>query len=335
MRRMLALLVALALVLGGLWLGGESLLAQQMRRLAAEQPMTDLGAVQELRDPGRFGVRALGLELQTDAGRLGLQQAELWLSPLHPTTLRFALAPKGMLDAGSGPLELGLGDAMAQLRFSPWNGLGLAAAQIKAGPLTIAGTELATAVRINAVGRTLDQDAPSGAAVSYDLNLTLHGLDPGAFATLSLPGPLNATATGRIWLDALPQPWTLTPDLAPLPVGLRLDEVELQLGGLQARIIGRVQADAQGRAEGRLVLYTTDAKPLLQAAASAGLIPSRVVRLAGTMLKTISDLPLPDEDGQRFPPPAEGELRLPLRFADGKVSLGPLTLGPAPVFPRR
>ena len=28
------------------------------------------------------------------------------------------------------------------------------------------------------------------------------------------------------------------------------------------------------------------------------------------------------------------ELRLPLKFADGKMHLGPLPLGPAPIFPR-
>ncbi|UFS64825.1 DUF2125 domain-containing protein [Paracoccus denitrificans] len=335
MRRLLAPLIVLALILGGLWLGGESLLAQQLRRIAAQEPMAALGAVQELRDPRRIGVRVSALELQTGAGRIELPQAELWLTPLRPTTLRLALPPRAVLDPGSGPLELGLADATARLRVQPLNGLGMASAGISAGVLTIEGTELAKGLQADAELAALDANAPPDAAAAYDLDLTLDDLEPGLFATLPLPGRLSMNATGRVWLDALPRPSTLTPDLAPLPVGLQLDDAELRLGAVQARILGRVEADAQGRAQGRVVLYTRDAKPLLQAAATAGLIPPKVVTLAGTMLKNISDLPLPENAGFSFPPPAEGELRLPLSFADGKTSLGPVVLGPAPAFPRR
>ena len=130
MRRLLAPLIVLALILGGLWLGGESLMAQQLRRIAAGQPAAELGAVQELREPGRIGVRALALGMQTDLGRVELPQAELWLSPLRPTELRLALPPGATLDPGSGPVALGLGDAAARLRVQPLNGLAMASAGI-------------------------------------------------------------------------------------------------------------------------------------------------------------------------------------------------------------
>ncbi|RQP07255.1 MAG: DUF2125 domain-containing protein [Paracoccus sp. BP8] len=335
MRRLPALLIVLALILGGLWLGGESLMAQQLRRIAAGQPMLELGAVRELRDPRRIGVQAAALELQTEAGKVALPRAELWLNPLRPTELRLNLPPRATLDPGSGPLELGLADASARLRLQPLNGLGMASAGVAAGRLTVEDAELARALRADAELAALEADAPPGAAAAYDLDLTVDDLDPALFAALPLPGRLSLTATGRVWLDALPRPSALSADPAPLPVSLRLDDAELRLGTLRARILGRVQADAQFRAQGRLALYTRDAEPLLQAAAAAGLIPPKVVRLAGTMLKNISELPLPEDAGFRFPPPAEGELRLPLTFADGKTSLGPLTLGPAPAFPRR
>ncbi|MFC3568443.1 DUF2125 domain-containing protein [Paracoccus simplex] len=335
MRRLLAPLVVLALFLGGLWLGGESLMAQQLRQIAAEQPMLGLGAVRELRDPRRIGVQAAALELRTDAGTLALPQAELWLNPLRPTELRLALPARATLDSGPGPLQLGMTDASARLRLQPLNGLGMASAGLAAGPLTVEGRDLAQGLRADARLTALEADAPPAAAAAYDLDLTVDQLEPGLFAALPLPGRLSLTASGRVWLDALPRPSTLTPDLAPLPVGLRLDDAELRLGALHTRILGRVQADAQGRAQGRVALYTRDAGPLLQAAATAGLIPPKLVTLAGTMLKTISAQPLPEAAGFRFPPPAAGELRLPLTFADGKTSLGPLTLGPAPVFPRR
>ncbi|WP_199260501.1 DUF2125 domain-containing protein [Paracoccus binzhouensis] len=335
MRRLLALLVLLALILGGLWLGGESLMAQQLRRIAAEQPMVDLGAVRELRDPRRIGVQAAALQLRTDAGTLALPQAELWLAPLRPTELRLDLPPRATLDPGAGPLQLGLADASARLRLQPLNGLAMASAGVAAGPLTVEGRDLARSLHADARLAALGADAPPSATAAYDLQLAVDELEPALFATLPLPGRLSLSAKGQVWLDALPRPATLSPGLAPLPVGLRLDDAELQLGALRTRVLGQVQADAQGRAQGQVALYTRDAEPLLQAAAAAGLIPPKLVTLAGTMLKTISAQPLPEDAGFRFPPPAAGELRLPLTFADGKMSLGPLTLGPAPVFPRR
>ncbi|RDW13196.1 DUF2125 domain-containing protein [Paracoccus thiocyanatus] len=341
MRRLLAPFLLVLLLLGGLWLGGESLLAQQMRRIADRQPMVELGAAQPLRDAGRIGVRALALGLQVGQGRVELPQAELWLAPFRPTTLRLALPPHAVLhpgwgDAGQDALELGLADATARLRLQPLSGLGVASAGISAGRLTLGGAELAKGLQADAEHAALGADAPPDAAAAYDLGLNLDDLEPGLLGALPLPGRLSMTAAGRIWLDALPRPLAPASTQAPLPVGLRLDRAEIRIGALKARLLGRVEADPQGRAQGRIVVYTADAQPLLQAAAKAGLISPKVVTLAGTLLGNISDLPLPEQDGHPVPPPAaQGELRLPLSFADGRTSLGPMVLGPAPAFPRR
>lgn len=92
-----------------------------------------------------------------------------------------------------------------------------------------------------------------------------------------------------------------------------------------------MQADAEGRAEGELTLSTTDLKPLLQAAANAGLIPKQAVVLAETVAKSLGNRAGAPEPAADATGP---ELRLPLKFADGKMHLGPLPLGPAPIFPR-
>ena len=85
-------------------------------------------------------------------------------------------------------------------------------------------------------------------------------------------------------------------------------------------------------------LSTSDIKPLLQAAASAGLIPEPAVKLAEavwTKLATRHDGPeTVPSDGQDAPGTTGPELRLPVTFREGKIYLGPLPLGPAPLFPR-
>ncbi|WP_323717459.1 DUF2125 domain-containing protein [Paracoccus aminovorans] len=326
MRRLLLWLTVLALLLGGLWLGGESLLARELRRYAAQEPAIQVGALHEMRRPGRIGVSAAGVELMLPAGRLALPETELWLSPLHPTTLRLDLPASAAFDTGRGPRMLGLTDTHASLRLRPLAGAEVGAFDTRSGPLTLDGAPLA---------KGFDARADLAEPGIYDVTLTLRELAPEALAVLlPLPGKLNLAARGRLWLDRTPSPLTLTPETMPLPVGLRLDGAELTLGRLSARIRGEIRADAQGRAEGVLAVYTPDARPFLDAAAEAGLIPRKIVVLAGTMLRNISELPMP-EAGMDFPASAAGELRLPLRMAEGKISLGPLPLGPAPTFPRR
>lgn len=326
MRRLLFWLIALALILGGLWLGAESLLARELRRHAAQDPAFRVATVDAMRRPGRIGITAQGAELTTPRGRLELPRADLWLSPVRPTLLRLDLPPDAIFDAGAGPMALGLTDARASLRLRPLDGAGLGDLSAHSGPVTLAGAPLA---------QGLDARATFVAPGTYDLTLALRELAPDRLAgPLPLPGTLDLAASGRLWLDRTPSPATLTPETMPLPVGLRLDESELTLGRLRARVLGEIRADAQGRAEGQLAIYTPDARRIIDAGAEAGLIPRSVAALAGTMLRRISELPMP-QDGMEFPAPAPGEMRLPLRMAEGRTSLGPLTLGPAPMFPRR
>lgn len=325
MRRLLLWLTVLALLLGGLWLGAEGLLARELRRMAADVPELQIGTLHELRRPGRIGVAAVGVALDTPSGRLALPQAQAWVSPLQPTVIRLALPPTAVLDAGAGPVTLGLTDARAGLGLRVLAGGAFNRLNARSGPMTLDGAPLAQAFDVTA--RLAEDDG-------YDVTLSLRDLAPEALADpLPLPGTLSVQADGRVWLDRAPSPRTLTPETAAQLTGLRLDGSQISLGRLRARVLGEVHADAQGRAQGVLAIYSPDARPMLDAAAAAGLIPQKVVLLAGAMLTNIAALPLPE--GADFPPAAAGELRLPLVMADGKVSLGPVTLGPAPIFPRR
>ena len=51
------------------------------------------------------------------------------------------------------------------------------------------------------------------------------------------------------------------------------------------------------------------------------------------MLRAVSTMPLPETaagETANWPAPAPDELRLPILFSDGRASLGPIPLGPAP-----
>ena len=344
MRRLLTLTILAALILGALWLGGETLLARELRRASARDPGLDIAAVTELRRKDRVGVHLDGLRVSRAAGVLDIAAADLWLSPLTPTEARLDLPAQVIVDAGAGPVTLGLGTTDARLRLAPLGGMALDSIVLGAGPLTIARAPLADRLDLTATHSRAPQ-APLPGAAGYDVSITAEKLDLERLASAltggsppqaSLPGLLQVQAAGRIWLDARPGPANLRPEARPALVGLRIEGADLALGPLRARMIGQISADDTGHAQGHLALYTADAAPLLQLAADLGWIPQGVVKLAGQMVERLGALPIAQSAAQdgwpgiTFPDPAPGELRLPLSMAQGRISLGPIPLGPAP-----
>ncbi len=331
------------LVFGGLWLGGETLLARELRKLSDKDPKVEIGAVSELRELRRIGVHLGDIDIQTSAGLLSLPATELWLSPLHLTEGRLTLPTDAVLNTPAGPRTLGLGSADASLRLRPLSGLTLGSLALNSGAIAIEGTELTKGLRLSAELARLGHGAPLGAMAAYDIDIAVDEFDPTLLAPqITLPGAVQFTAQGRVWLDGAPGPRTLEPETRPALVGFQIDAAELRLAGVSTRISGRLQADALGQAEGELSLSTRDIKPLLQAAAGAGLIPEPAVTLAETVWKKLAtrreDATESENAGQDAGADAGNdagpELRLPLTFAEGKIRLGPLPLGPAPLFPR-
>ena len=70
MRRLLSLTILIAVILGGLWLGGETLLARKLRQVAAADPALAIGSVSELRELRRIGVRLDDLNVTRPAASL-------------------------------------------------------------------------------------------------------------------------------------------------------------------------------------------------------------------------------------------------------------------------
>lgn len=334
MRRLTTLLILLLLLLAGLWLGGESLLVRELRGLAARDPALKIATAVPLRDPRRIGASMTGLHWQGQDLGLSLPQATLWVAPLRPAEARLDLPSQAMLDLDGRLLRLGLDDAGARLRLRPLSGMDMGAAQLQLGAVTLEGESLARGLRARAKAAGLGNAAPAGAAAAYDVDIDLASLDlHRLLPDLRLPGLLSMTGAGRVWLETAPGPANMAAGTRPALAGLQLDHSDISLGPLRLRASGWLQPDARGRAEGQIALYSPNSRQLLAAAADAGLIPEKLVALAGTLAEKVSSLPMP-AGRVHFPEPSGDELRLPLTLSDGRISLGPLSLGKAPAFPR-
>lgn len=361
MRILLVLVLILAGLLGIAWLGGESWLAG--RTTAAIEARDDIaaGAVDPLREPSRIG---LHLTEASYDGRieglpagLNLPWLDLWVSPIMPHELRATLPDTVELVMNGTPIALRMQGAGASLRFAPGTSMALSRASLQANAVELAGLPAIDALSVSAKLTGLGHDAPRTAGAAYDIALRLDRADPAVLAQLglplpALPGLLSADGDLRLWLDAAPGRGALQGHAArPHPVGFRSTGLTLTLGDLSARLLGEVTADDQGRATGRLALYTKDSQGWLRAAVDAGLIPGSAVLLGGAMLQTLSATPMQpeavlpaDRPGATarivstaadftFPDPVEGELRLPIFLRDGQILLGTIPIGPAPRFP--
>ena len=142
-------------------------------------------------------------------------------------------------------------------------------------------------------------------------------IDPGD----TLPETLDAlSADLTIVFD---KPWNLDAiEVArPQPTRIRLKLAEARWGRLELQAAGEVTVDAAGLPEGEIVIKARNWREILRLAVTSGALPEG---FAGTL-----------EDGLSLVSQMAGNpktLDIPLNFRNGRVRLGPVPLGPAPVL---
>ena len=309
------------LALAGLasW-GGGQLVVQGARAGLAELAVSGQGsakAVQAVGFPLALGARLEGLRLTDPAlGTLEFAavqaSAPLW-SPLDwravpdlpaQVTLagqRFTLGA----DAAEGGLRLGLGADLP---------LATAALSLTAAALT---AEAATAPVLAVQSLSLSATG-EGARYAVEAGVQALRLPPQVGAALTLPDTIETlTASGMLSFAA---PIALTAATVPPLTELDLTQAQVLWGGRGVSASGKLTITAQGVPEGTIMLATKDWAAWLEVAQAAGLIErERMPMLMGLGAYMA---------GQS----GTGEVQLPLAFAKGMMSLGPLPLGPAPRF---
>ncbi|MFW5641679.1 MAG: DUF2125 domain-containing protein [Roseicyclus sp.] len=166
-----------------------------------------------------------------------------------------------------------------------------------------------------------------GREAAYDVSFAARGLTPppGLRAVLD-PADLLPEAIGTLDYRAgmaFDRPWDLRAiaERRPQITALDLRELNAVWGGLVFRAAGRLDVDAAGLPEGELALRAENWREMVAMAARAGLIPQGLQGTAEGLLEVLAGL-----SGD------PGVIDARLRFAEGRMFLGPLPLGPAPVL---
>ncbi|MDO5621112.1 MAG: DUF2125 domain-containing protein [Paracoccus sp. (in: a-proteobacteria)] len=334
MRRFLiALLVIVLLLVAVAWLGIETLAARQLRQMVAEGGEdVQAAAVVPLRRLTRIGVGLDQLHLQGDGAEIDLPRLELWAPPYAPTAFRASLPDSAVANLAGQPVQAQMQDGRLDIEFGPLRDLAMTRAAVRLRNLVLNGQPVLARLIAQAWLGDMPADLPPEVGATYDLELDLSGLDLPGLAVVGVVSPLPGVASvqgrAQLWLTAAPAEGVLSGHVAePELVGLQSrDGVTLRLDDLTATLRGRVQADAQGQAEGVLLIYSRDLRAILLQAQSLGLIPERSAHLAATILQGLGAAPVTGD----WPEPTDGEARLPITFANGEARLAGLPLGAAP-----
>lgn len=145
----------------------------------------------------------------------------------------------------------------------------------------------------------------------------LEVLDP----TGRLPGRVETLQLDTvIGFDA---PWDrhAIEDRRPQPTFIQLKDMRAAWGELELRAAGRLTVDRAGLAQGAITLRVKNWREILRLAVHGGSVPRDLAAAIENTLEFLAGL-----SGD------PGTLDAELTFRHGRASLGPLPLGPAPVF---
>ena len=347
------LLLGTALVAGGLgaaWYGGETWLSGKAREAVANSPAVEAASVAPLRDPRRIGLHMTEVEVGDDRNGFSAPGLDVYAPLTAPMTMTVSLPPRMQLRIDGTPVALSVAQGQAHATISPTRDMAIRRAGATAQEVTVDGAPVLQSLDVTADLAHMGAAAPPGSRAAYAITAAATGV------TLpSLPERLDITGPVQLWLTEVPgQPMLDGRVPPPALTGIQTQGLRLTLGKIHATLIGRIQADAQGFAEGEAAFYTTDAPLFVDAAVRAGLIPQKAAMLMGALVNNLSDSPVPSDtaaeatkkaamlpqidpdftpgadDIVSLPPAAKGQIRLPLILKDGEIRLGPVPIGPAP-----
>ncbi|NNU79594.1 DUF2125 domain-containing protein [Halovulum dunhuangense] len=331
MRSLFFLVIVAALGWSGYWWVGASGKRQAIEgwldQRRAEGWVADVGDLTVTGYPNRFDSFFTDLQL-ADPGSgwswsaPSFQIFALSYQPNHiiavwPETQTLA-SPLQRITVNSRQME-------GSIRFRPSTALALEQSIIALDGVNMVST-LGWAASLSR-GQLAVRRAPEGAAPDYGYDVTLTA------DTLRLPEPVRdrldpagllpaAIATAEIRLTPVfDAPWDRhavengPPQLTTLNVG----NVSARWGEMELAVTGRLDADAQGYADGRLNVIARNWTEMIDLAVAGGWVSAD---MGGTLEQGLGFIARMTGDTSR--------LDVTLTFEDGRMRLGPIPLGDAP-----
>jgi hypothetical protein len=323
MRALTWIVGILAIVWSGYWIvGARAVETAATGWFAAQNTNGMVGQYADLNVagfPNRFDLTVTDLALGDPV--TGLQwrtaRAQVFAMTWKPWHIIATMDDEQRIDLPDQSLVVTTGDARASLVFRPTTDLVLSRLSVSATQARVASS----------LGWTVSADVAElhtrlnpTAANAHDVALDATNLapDPALIAATGLPARIarfriRATAVFSAPLDRN------AAATQPRITGWRVDEGSILWGDLTVDTRGEVAANADGLAEGRIEFAVKGWRLAMPLLAGSGAVKPEVGRTIENLLAALAA-----QDGD------PETLVVPLVFANGWATLGPLPLGPAP-----
>lgn len=327
MRGLLVLVLALGTLYSGYWVLGSIALQKAADQWFAEQNERGVEAANSsLRVqgfPNRFDLTITGLHLADPVSGYGWDApfAQVFSMSWKPWHLIAALPNSQTIITPDEAISLGSRSLMGSLKMVPGGDLALDAFIVDGADL-VATSTLGWVVKAKKAQMASRQDA--SLANGHKINVTVTALipDPALMAAMAgtsdLP-PLVETVQIDMLAGFSAPIDRFAGQKRPQLAALTIKQGQIRWGDMTLTLEGKVVADADGLADGRIDIKLANWRKVLAPMVAMGLVTPEVAPTVERMMTLLA---------QQSGDPTV--LSLPLVMAAGRMSLGPLPLGPAP-----
>lgn len=214
------------------------------------------------------------------------------------------------------------GDMRASLVVEPDSDLGLVRTTLTAEDLSIRAESAPKATRLAALTLAAERVAVD-AAPTYRLGLSSDGVAPALPLRLGANLPETLDALRADMTVTFDKPWNrhAIEDARPQPRQITVKLAEARWGQLELLVAGALDVDADGLPQGSLTIKARNWREILELAVATGAVPPGLSRTLEDGLSLVAGL---SGNAQT--------IDIPLEFRRGRVFLGPVPIGPAPVL---
>lgn len=329
MRFILWVALILGAIWGGYWFVGSRSIEQAVTGWFDDSAAQGLEATNEgvavQGFPSRFDLTVTRPRLADPATGFGWKApfAQVFAMTWKPWHVISVLPPDQEIDLPGERVALTTTHMAASLRLSPSTDLTFTEAVLETTDLALksdGGWSLGLASAVLALGRSPTE------ARDYRLGLEVKDLRPDPALAAALPdlGEVMSRAHLDVMLQLTAPLDRQVGEARPQLAGLELKDLQITWGALQLTASGSLAAGADGLAEGQIDLAMKGWRQVPQLAAALGLIAPEIAKSLN--------------DGLAYMAAADGDpetLSLPLTLLGGRMTLGPLPLGPAPMLAQR
>lgn len=322
MRWLLRVVILAALLWGGWWFAAST--ALERGAVAAFDAMAARGLLATRSDltvkgfPNRLDLTLTDPAVTDPATGTGYRTASIRLYTLtwRPWHIIAGFAPEQRLATPAGDVVLTSDRMQASLVLQPNTALGLDRMALAGDGVALAPPGGAAPIGAETVRLATRLDPTRDN--SHEIGLDITGLTPGLPTGTALPP--RAERLRIVAFAGFSAPIDrFTGETRPELLQLEVKEALLAWGDILLTAQGSLVADPQGLAEGRIVIRLDNWETALAAATTLGLIRPEIAPTWAEFARRLAET---SGDPRR--------IDLPLTMAGGRMSLGPLPLGPAP-----